>query len=66
MVFLTMNSIDILEQVSKLMVITTNLVERLYEDAIEQRRHQAKGMMKQKVIGTTKSTQARNQACCPR
>jgi hypothetical protein len=37
MVFLTMNSIDILEQGSILMVIMTNFVERLYEDAIEQR-----------------------------
>jgi hypothetical protein len=43
MVFLTMNSIDILEQGSILMVITTNFVERLYEDAIEHRRHPAKG-----------------------
>ena len=35
MVFLLKNSIDILEQGSILMVITTNFVERLYEDAIE-------------------------------
>ena len=64
MVFLLKNSIDILEQGSILMVITTNFVERLYEDAIEQQRHQAKGMMKRKVIGTTDVTQAQNQACC--
>ena len=37
MVFITMNSINILEEVKMLMVITTNFVERLYEDAIEQR-----------------------------
>ena len=46
MVFLLKNLIDILEQGSILMVITTNFVERFYEDAIEQQRHQAKGMMK--------------------
>ena len=39
MVFITMNSINILEEVKMLTVITTNFVERLYEDAIEQRRH---------------------------
>ena len=39
MVSITMNSIDILEEVKMLTVITTNFVERLYEDAIEQRRH---------------------------
>ena len=50
MVFLLKNSIDILEQGSILMVITTNFVERLYEDAIEQQRHQAKGMMKQRLL----------------
>jgi hypothetical protein len=37
-----------------------------YEDAIVQRRHQAKEMMKRKVLGTTDTTQARNQACCLR
>jgi hypothetical protein len=50
MVFLAMNSIDICEEVKVLTVIMTNFVERLHEDAIEQRRHQAKGRMKQKVI----------------
>ena len=39
MVFLAMNSIDISEEAKVLMVITTNFVERLYEDAIKQRRH---------------------------
>ena len=39
MVSITMNSIDILEEVKMLTVITTIFVERLYEDAIEQRRH---------------------------
>ena len=38
MVFLAMNSIDISEEAKVLTVITTNFVERLYEDAIEQRR----------------------------
>jgi hypothetical protein len=42
MVFLTMNSIDISEEAKVLTVITTNFVERLYEDAIGQRRHPAK------------------------
>jgi len=45
MVFLAMNSIDISEGAKVLTVITTNFVERLYEDAIEQRQHQAKGRM---------------------
>ena len=38
MVFLAMNSIDISEEAKVLTVITTNFVERLYEDAIEQKR----------------------------
>ena len=38
MVFLAMNSIDIFEEAKVLTVITTNFVERLYEDAIEQKR----------------------------
>ena len=41
-------------------------VERFHEDVINQRRHQVKGMMKQKVIGTMGMTQTRNQACCSR
>ena len=45
MVFLAMNSIDISEGAKVLTVITTNFVERLYEDAIELRGHQAKGRM---------------------
>ena len=44
MVFLAMNSIDISEEAKVLTVITTNFVERLYEDAIEQKRkNEAKG-----------------------
>lgn len=39
MVFITMNLIDISKEAKVLTVITTNFVERLYEDAIEQRRH---------------------------
>ena len=37
MVFHIMNSIDIQEGVKMLMMITTNFVERLHEEAIEQR-----------------------------
>ena len=37
MVFLIMNSIGILEGVKMLMMITTNFVERLHEDAIARR-----------------------------
>ena len=37
MVFLAMNSIDISEEAKVLTVITTDFVERLYEDAIEQK-----------------------------
>ena len=50
MVFLAMNSVDISEEAKVLTVITTNFVERLYEDAIEQQRHQAKGMMKRRLL----------------
>ena len=35
MVFLAINSVDISEEAKVLTVITTNFVERLYEDAIE-------------------------------
>ena len=38
MVFLAMNSIDISEEAKVLTVITIFFVERLYEDAIEQKR----------------------------
>ena len=38
MVFLAMNSIEISKEAKVLMVIMTNYVERLYEDAIEQKR----------------------------
>ena len=63
MVLLNMNSTDILEELKMLMMIMTNFVERLHEEAIEQRLHQAKGLMKQKIIGTTNMTPIRNQAC---
>ena len=46
MVFLAMNSIEISEEAKVLTVITTNFVERPYEDAIGQRQHQAKGRRK--------------------
>ena len=66
MVFLIMNSIDILEEHQNVDDDHDTFVERLYEDAIEERRHQAIGRMKRKAIGTTDTTQARNQACCSR
>ena len=40
-----------------LMMITTNFVERLHEEAVKQRPHQVKGMMKRKIFGTTNTTQ---------
>ena len=41
-------------------------VERFHEDVINQWRHQVKGIMKRKVIGTMGRTQTWNQACCSR
>ena len=41
MVFLIMNSIDILEELRMLMMIMTNVEERLHEEAIAQWLHQA-------------------------
>ena len=38
MVFLAMNSIDIPEEAKVLTAITTDFVERLYDDALEQKR----------------------------
>ena len=61
-----MNPIDIVEGFKMLMMITTNFVERLHEEAIEQQLHQAKGLMQRKIIGTTHMTPIRNQACCSR
>ena len=66
MVLLIMNYIHNLEEVKLLTMITTHFVERFHEDVINRRCHQAKGMMKKKVIGTTGTTQTRNQACCSR
>jgi hypothetical protein len=66
MALIIMKSIDILEGVKTLMMITTNFVERLHEEAIEQRLHQAKGLMQRKIIGTTDTTQTWNQVCCSR
>ena len=56
MVFVIMNSIDILEELTMLMMITTNFAKRFHEDVIDQRRHQAKAMVKRRVIGTTDTT----------
>ena len=61
-----MNSIGILEEVKMLMMITINFVERLHEEVIEQRLHQVKGLMQQKIIGATDTTQTRGQVCCSR
>ena len=52
MVFLIMNSIDILEEHQNVDDDHNTFVERFHEDVINQRRHQAKGMMKRRVIGT--------------
>ena len=38
-------------------------VARVHEDVIDRRRHQVRGIMKQKVIGTKGRRQTRNQAC---
>ena len=62
MAFLIKNSIDILKEPKRLMMITTTFVERFHEDVIDQRRHQAKAMVKRRVIGTTDTTQNQNQA----
>ena len=62
MVFLFMNLIGILEELKMLMMITTIFVKRLHGEAIEQRLHQAKGLMQWKIIGTTYTTQTRNQS----
>ena len=66
MVFLIMNTIDILEELRMLMTIMKSFVERFHEDVIGRRWHQVKGMMKRKVNGTRGTTQTRNQACCSR
>lgn len=66
MALIIMSSIDILEGVKMLMMITTNFVERLHEEAIEQRLHRAKGLMQGKITGTTDTTQTRNQVCYSR
>ena len=50
MVFLIMNSIDILERFKMLMMITTNFVDRLQGEVIEPPLHQVKGLMQQKII----------------
>ena len=66
MVFLIMNSIDILEELRMLMVIVAIFVGRPHKEAIEQRLHQAKGLMQQKIIGATDITQTWGQVCCSR
>ena len=66
MVFLIMNSIDILEEHQNVDDDHDTFVERFHEDIIAHRRHQAKGRMERKVIETTDTTQTRNQACCLR
>ena len=66
MVFLIINSIDILEEHQNVDGDHDTFVERFHADVVNQRRHQVKGMMKQEVIGTTVTTQTRTQACCLR
>ena len=66
MVFPMKNSIDIFEEHQNVDVDHDTFVKRIHEDVINQRRHQVKGMMKRKVIGTTGTSQTRNQDCCSR
>ena len=66
MVFLTLNFDT---QLGRSQIVDNDhdtFVERFHEDIINQRRHQVKGMMKQKVIGTRGTTQTLNRACCSR
>ena len=57
MVLLVMNSIDISEEAKVLTVIKTNFVERLYEDAIEQKRKdEVKGYENQGFDTSSKSS----------
>ena len=60
MLFLIMNSIGMLEGVKMLMMITKFFFERLHEDAIARRRHQAKEMVKQKAIITVDKMSSQN------
>ena len=66
MVFLIINSIDILEEHQNVDGDHDTFVERFHEDVIDPRSHQVKRMMKQEVIGTIGSTQTRNQVCWSR
>ena len=66
MVFLIINSIDILEEHQNVDGDHDSFVERFHEDVIDPRSQQVKRMMKQEVIGTIGTTQTRNQACCSR
>ena len=52
MVFLIINSIDILEEHQNVDGDHDTFVERFHEDIIDPRSHQVKRMMKQEVIGT--------------
>ena len=66
MVFLIINSIDILEEHQNVDGDHDTFVERFHEDVIDPRSHQVKRMMKQEVIGTMGRTQTCNQDCCSR
>ena len=57
MVFLIINSIDILEEHQNVDGDHDTIVERFHEDVIDPRSHQVKRMMKQEVIGTIGTTQ---------
>ena len=66
MVFLIMNSIDILEELRMLMMIMTHLSRDFMKMQSIGDDIKLKGMMKRKVIGTMGTTQTRNQFCCSR
>ena len=57
MVFLIINSLDILEEHQNVDDVHDTFVTRFHEDVIDRRRHQVDGMMKRKVIGTMGTTQ---------
>ena len=69
MVFLVMNSIDILEGVQMLMMIKKKNLFLLRGSTKKQSNSyyiKQKGLMQQKVIGTMGTSQTQNQACCSR
>ena len=55
-----MDSIHNFKEIKRLTMIMTHFVERFHEDVNDERQHQAKGVVKLKVNGTTDMTQTRN------